>query len=296
MENVPMVFLRKIFLASLAFYVASASAKDAVREGLSSQEIRQRLSITAEVFVFDASGKKLLEKMSEFKTLQASRGAITEPLYDKWSSRSSSFEGIVSMETSWEVKENGEIKGRLTQYASDSETKRQGENRYARVLKTEERTVELMGAITWVSVHDHHGKKVVVRYTPTLRDDIPTALTEYKIAGDDIAIIDNAANLWADHLTIEGKYVGITTHQGTLLLSYYPFKNAAEFGVASGNRIEVSLGNNLEVSLVSKAAFLPGAMVGKVYGRYLPKQKSKELNANDITTQNQEEKFIQRFQ
>jgi hypothetical protein len=154
----------------------------------------------------------------------------------------------------------------------------------------------MTSAVTWVSVQEHGNKKVVVRFTPSLEDRQVQVLDEVHLVGNDIAIVDNAGNLWADHLSFEGKFCGIKTHRGTLLLSFYPFKNAENFGIASGNRLELALGKNLEVNVISKTPFVLGTSPAKLYGKYLPERKSDRLTSSGITTDNHEDRFLKNIQ
>lgn len=284
-----------LLLAAGGFLGSSLGAVAASGQDLTPQQIRERFVVTAEVFVFDASGKKLLAKMPETSVIKAALGSTSGPLVDRWASRTGLFEGLLAMKASWDIGADGAIKVTLTEYVSDSEKAKDGENRYARELKTEERTLDFMGPVNWVSLNNHAGKKVIVRYTPNLRDNAANDVTAVKIISEKTAVVDSKGVVWADHLSLEGKYVGLTTHRGTLLLSYYPFKGAKFMGVAQGNRMEVALDNKVVVSLISQSNYLVGSGSAKVYGIYQPERKSKDFSDNHITASNQEGEFLKKY-
>lgn len=84
--------------------------------------------------------------------------------------------------------------------------------------------------ILW-TVDNFANPNLVVRYIPVLREVLrPLSVDNLPIAGQGIAIADNEGYLWVDNLDFNGKYVGGTTHRGTLVLSYSPFRGGSELG------------------------------------------------------------------
>lgn len=76
-----------------------------------------------------------------------------------------------------------------------------------------------------------------------------------------------------------GKYVGLSSHRGTIAISYVPFKGAKEMGSVDGNLMELKVDKKFKIRLKSETDFLPAGVTAKVYAIYKPEKKSRGVGS-----------------
>lgn len=263
---------------------------------LAPDQLRSRLEIRGEIFYFDSDGKRLLEKGHQWRVwnLRATKGK--SEIESRWSSGDVQL-GEFAIHHIWNLQSDGTLSVRIEEYAKVEDVKKpngESEVKFVDLLKKDERILTDFSPISWVSVRPGQKRRVVVRFTPNLTDaPEPEKLTELPISGTAIMVTDNEGNLWTENTTLSGKYIGFTTHKGSLFLSYYPFKGASEIGLAKGNQIEVRLGGSKTATVTSRTAFLPEDVHAIVYGIYRPEQKTARLKSTHTRSSNQEGRFLE---
>jgi hypothetical protein len=118
---------------------------------------------------------------------------------------------------------------------------------------------------------------VVLRLSPSVEGvDESNTLSKIPIGGHSRSFIvtDNQGYLWADNARFGGVLAGLTSHRGSFILSYYPFKGSKEMGFAKGKQITAKLTDELRVTVRGDRELIPGDMKVKVYGKYIPKVKT----------------------
>lgn len=78
-----------------------------------------------------------------------------------------------------------------------------------------------------------------------------------------------------DNVEFNGRYSGLTSHRGTLAISYSSFPGAKEMGYAEGNQIVINVNKKYQISLRAASAFLPTGVTAKVYAFYNPEKKTR---------------------
>lgn len=262
---------------------------------LTTEAIRSRIEISGEVFVFDSSGKRLLFKGRESREWRPNNqeGKIVS----NWGV-SGSFHKPIELKTLWEVTEDGQLKVHIEQYerAEDARSGRHEDMKYINLLRKEDLVIENFAPVMWRSMVDKENV-VIVRMTPRLRDVSEAQdVADLPLSGQDMIITDQSGQVWARDVTVANKFVTIGTHKGTLALSYYPFKGSQTIGSVKRNEMDLKLEKNIKINLISTRPFIPEGMRLKVYGRYLPSQKTPRLTSVRTSESNREERFLERLQ
>lgn len=266
-------------------------------EALKPEEIRRRLEVKTEVFRTDKSGLVLHKQGGETRTSRYAKNAKPgDPLEDNFGSNANDPDGIV-MRTAWRVDANGSITVDIEEFggqkvvgSSLGDQVREPVNS----LKKQKIAVENFAPVTWISQRPNANERVVVRLTPSLRDDdTPKALSELPISVQDGVVFDNAGNLWSSNFSADGKFFGLVSNRGAIALSYYPFRGAKAIGAAVGNKIEVSLPDNRTVTILSQTGLLPSSTHAVVYGFVDLKQKTKRIGSVSTYSSNREANFLE---
>lgn len=89
------------------------------------------------------------------------------------------------------------------------------------------------------------------------------------LVGQSVRIAEAKGNrVWASGLNLDSEFLGITTAQGTLVLSTFPFKGSMEVGVLEGKSTTIRLPHVAELRMTSETAFLPPTKKVKLYGLF----------------------------
>jgi len=268
----------------------------AAAEVMSVKSIKDRFEVHGDIFYFDRENGKLVDKGSQtrlWKSVDGSKDKLTR--VESYWGTGSSQQGEIALHHLWTIREDGTIRVLIEEYGDTIEVKgSDGERDYKMVnlLKKDEVDLKDFAPVHWVSVRPGAKSKVVIRLTPDLSNsEEPKPLDSIPIAATDLLITDNEGSLWADHLNIDGKYVGFTTHRGSIFLSFYPFKGAQVIGFAAGSKIELGLGNKRIVTLTSSTPFVPETVRAMIYGIHRPNQKTARLQSVRSKSSSTEERF-----
>lgn len=270
--------LRKILLTF--FLTVNAYAAN-----LTVTDIRSRLVLNADIYIMDASGKKIISGPERTNLWKSEITTSQNVFSGGWSSR---FEaGLIALEQKWEVLDDGTIKATISEFATEDKGKMKG------LLEKKEYILNNFEPIVW-KVKNIKNINFIVRFFPSLREvSSPTSVTNLPIGGSSMTISDNQGYLWANDVEISGNYIGVTSHRGTLVISYLPFAGAKEMGAAEGNQIILHPDQKFEITLRSLTSFLPAGMIARVYGIYLPEKKSSGLHSLHSFNSNKEEKILE---
>jgi hypothetical protein len=273
--------LQKLVLTMVLASISVASAKQ-----LSAQDIKERLQLNADIYMVDASGKKVLSGPSSvnYWRANAEKGAVS----GDWSTQNE--DGLIAFRYHWHVEDDSSIKVLLEEYAITSEHRENPE--YKNLLEKKEFILENFEPVVW-KVKNIKDKNYIVRFIPSLREvSTPISVESLPIAATGVSISDNQGYLWAEDLEFSGKYTGVKSHRGTLGMSYVPFEGAKEMGFAEGNKIILNVDKKFQVTLKAATSFLPAGVTAKVYAIYLPEKKSKGFNSLHSFDSNKEDRFL----
>lgn len=185
------------------------------------------------------------------------------------------------------MKNDGTIHVFIEEFAKDSE------KRESPVLKDsiekKEFILKNLEPIIW-KVKNIKDQKYIVRYIPFLRE-ISTSISfeMLPVAGTGISISDNACYLWAQNVQFTGRYTGVISHRGAIIISFSPFNGSREMGYAEGNQITLNVDKNYQINLKSENSFLPAGLTAKVYAFYNPDKKTKGFNSFNTFDTNKED-------
>lgn len=258
------------------------------KPNLTADEILNRLEVKGEVYILDASGKRLLGAPARTNFW---RLIGKNPRTMNWGS-SDNF-GHLFLHQSWDIRPDGSIHVILEEYDRQEDDPKSGSFKQFRgLLKKEELTIENFAPIIW-KVQSSKDTNMVLRLTPSLREEANTRdLTQFPVSGKNVVVTDSLGYSWADETSFSGVFVGMKTHRGLIAFSFQPFKGAKEVGLAKDHEIELKLAPNLTVKMRSETGFLPPEVSSKVYGIYLPEKKSSSPSSVSTFDTGKEERFL----
>ncbi len=269
--------LKQIFITTLMMTTALASAKD-----LSSEDIRDRYQLNADVYTVD--GKRILSGPEVTNYWRPDRD--TGIIKGDWSSDSNNRNFQIRYR--FQVLDDNSVQAVIEEYGSQTPGQKGPE--FKELLSKKEFTLNNLEPIVW-KIQNARGKNLVVRFFLSLREvSQPISMDNLPIAGTGISVSDNAGFLWAEGVEFSGRYVGMTSHRGTLALSYVPFAGAKEMGEAEGNQISIKVSKDFQIKLKSATSFLPSGVTAKVYAIYMTDKKSKGFNSLHTFTTNKEDR------
>lgn len=270
----------------LATTVLSGPAH-AQSQPFTADQIRGRLEVSGEIYIFDATGKKL-EAVGASKSTWRSNGIL--PIESNWGN-SSKVTGNIYIHTVWTVNSDATISVLIEEYA------REVDRTFLDLLKKSEFVLEGFAPVNW-QVLNNKGRNIYVRLTPSLREEREAhEFANLPIAGRNVIISDNKGYLWndGDGTSFDGTYIGISTIRGTVAFSYKPFKGATLVGEAWGDHIVLEFDGDMKVKLRSDTAFMPDKVGAKVFGIYLPDLKTATPNSTHIFSSSTEETLLGRI-
>lgn len=257
---------------------------------LSVEDLRYRVQISGQIFVTDSTGKRILYQSPE--TREWGFGGSKEPLVSNWGHRDSDWDQQLAIRHEWTLQNDGTLKVKIEQF--DKMENKSGQVTTGKLLKTIEKEIIGFEPITF-QFAEFKGKKAWVRLTPFMWDDIqPIDLQNMPLIGRNLMVYDVKGNIWARRVNPgenASTYFGISTHRGSLFLSYKPFPGAQKIGVAEKNLIKIS-GDNFRVEIASSEPFLPRGVKANVYGLADLSKKTEKLQSVRTMTTDRESQFI----
>jgi hypothetical protein len=197
----------------------------------------------------------------------------------------------VALKQKWTLEKNGKLNVEVAQY--EDIARGQGpEVKYGKLIKTEKFTVKNFAPIDWpISTGS---QKLIVRLSPGLwNSNDAKDIGVLPLGGKNVVIYDRTGKLWADQVNSDrpSAYFGVTTREGSLFLSFVPFKGAKLLGEAKGGRIKIAHGKN-KIVLQSENSFLPDDIKANVYGLVRDDLRTERLNSVRTFSSDKEEDFL----
>jgi len=253
---------------------------------LSAQDIRDRLQVRADVYVMDASGKRIIAGPLFTNEWKPSRE--TGMIKSDWSAGYQD-EAII-LRQALEVTEDGHLKFLYEEF----EKKPEGEDSYSgSPIEKKSGEVENLAPIV-MKIKNVKKHNLIVRYVTSLREmSAPLSVENLPLAGNGIMITDTNGYLWADNVQVQGKYVGVTTHRGRIVMSYLQFPGSKPIGVAGGNQIVIEVDKKYQIHLKGSSSFLPAGVTAKVYASYLPEKKTKSVHSTGSFETDKEDRLME---
>lgn len=264
-----------VIAATLFCFFLSGGARAG---NLSREDLIARLRIRADILVMTDDGKRVAEVGGETRLFS---GFSPEGKYVRdWSSENGRY-GSFKLRHAWTIDPNGSVHVKFEEFSEEERDSKTGEPKELKnPIGSEERDVIDFGAVLY-PVKATKGKRVVLRFTPELAPDAkaPATVGKGKLVGRGVAIYDAEGSLWASDLDLDAEYSAISTHRGTLLLSYAPFRGAEPAGVASGKKIVLRMKDYPRVTLQSDRDFVPEGANARVFVKYLKEKRTSALNS-----------------
>lgn len=258
---------------------------------IKNESFRRRFTLKGEMFITDATGKKLVAPTTDLHVWQA--GVKSNKIEAQWSTKAKGIREVAVL-LNWELKDDNSMAVHIQQYDSMERGKKV---KFGKLMREEKIEVENFAPVSYVaeSADDH---RVILRMTPEIeavRED--GNLSQLTIGGDrgSFTITDNQGYLWGDNIRMGGVYSGITCFRGSFVISLYPFKGAKEIGEGFRDRITLNLTDTLRVTIKSDTDVVPGEFQAKIYGKYVPGLKSESVNSTTSFGQEKIEYVDPRF-
>lgn len=277
-----------VFLLSVALLSTSSPAAP-----LSRDELISRLRIRADVLTVSADGKVLVDGGHETRVLS---GFTPEGKFTRdWSSQSSDY-GSFKLRHEWTISPTGAIQVKLDEFSEEEIDSATGIPRqFKNPIGSETREVTDFGAIVY-AIKGVKGKRVVVRFVPEIAgEDGVRTIGKMKIMGRGVSIYDAEGILWASDLELGAEYTAISTHRGTLVLSYSAFRGGEAAGVANGKRMTLRMKEYPRVVVQSETDFVPEGMNARVFVRYIKERRTGSLNSVRQHEASDEKRILERL-
>jgi hypothetical protein len=260
--------------------VLASTAAIAADEGVTGADLRERLEVRGEIFLMDASGKKILytQSVGELRR-NVWRPSRNGKIESDWGNNSSKF-GHVILRHHWEPQDDGTIHVLVEEYGSEDRVKPDSDETEMRgLLQRKEFVLENFAPIVW-KVKNAGTKNVIVRLIPSLREKPETIeIGKLPLANRNVIITDDKGFLWADNVGLDDDFVALTTHRGTLAFSFQPFPGGKEVGFAEEDKMSLTLADGLKVSIKGDSFFVPTGLRAKVFGAYLADKRSTSVHS-----------------
>ena len=276
-----------------AAFVLFLSGPARAASGLSRSDLIERIRIRADVLVMSDDGKHINEVGDETRLLS---GFSPEGKFKRdWSSNSSNY-GSFKLRHEWTVDEKGTVHVKFEEFSEEEIDSKTGLSKdFKNPIGKEEHDVVDFAAILY-PVKAIKGKRVVLRFIPEISPDFRAEkIGKFKLMGHGVSIYDAEGMLWASDLEMGAEYSAISTHRGTLVLSYAPFKGSEPAGVASGKRITIRMKDYPRVTLQSESDFVPEGMNARVFVKYMKERRTEALNSVRQHESSSEERMLDRL-
>jgi hypothetical protein len=287
-----------VLFASIGFSTPNALAANP----LTPVELCQRLRITQEILVFDATGGKIIEAFRQdtvpkgLSTGDKSTKKPSDPICinNSMSGESSdSFTGPIHFKHTWKVLSDGSLE--LSFEQADHFEGRGRDALPGTSLGKKTIVVKDFEPFVWASPA-HKAERVIVRLTPSLIDkDAPKDVGKLPLAITDGIAYDGKGRLWSRGITAEGQFVAVTTLQGAVIMSFQDFPGAKKIGRARGSEIRFAMPDGTGVVIKSQSAILPGDMSADVYIWLDLNRKAERIGSQSISAGSKPEEGLKRF-
>ncbi|MGE3975451.1 MAG: hypothetical protein AB7F59_13080 [Bdellovibrionales bacterium] len=280
-----------LFLLNTQAHSASNDfgASDTARPNINLEKMRWSLEIQGEILVFDKTGQKLKYKTHEGRSWNF---GDYKPIVANWSYKQKGL-ADVALTHEWDLSKDGVLTAKIKQYSSMSRVGSE-EPTFGKLLKEKEFVIENFDDISWV-VEQTDSRRVVAKFHVMMwSSPDPSDVGRLPINSGRMTIYDNRGNLWASRINNsegENVFYGVTTHQGSVYISYVPFKGAKEIGTAEKGRIKLDDGIT-KLTIESDQPFLPKGTLAKVYGFFNLNKRTEKIGSVHSNGGDKEENFL----
>ncbi|MBK7844841.1 MAG: hypothetical protein IPJ71_14340 [Bdellovibrionales bacterium] len=267
--------MKNLIFIFLILIGAVARAKDVI----SADELRPQVILQVQTFTTDQSGRQIeyISSSQSRYSLQVKRGDISSVYMDNPKDFSA-----VRLDFTFKINADKSMSLAITQYASVEFDTSTGKVTKEGKGRSETFTLSDFGSVSWVSESTSAGR-VVTRFTPLISDESAAMkLTYTPMSLVNVIITDNAGRVWTEGSSADGEVITFQTHQGTLYVSFTEFKGAKEIGKAKGGVVELNLTEKLNVRIRSEKSVLGEGISAKVFGAYVPSDKSPSRTASSV--------------
>jgi len=251
-----------------------------------------RLRIRSDLVVVSEDGKSLSAVGDEVRVIS---GFTKEGKYRRdWSTNGTSFGYKIRQE--WTIDASGKIHAVLEEFSEEEIDSKTGTPKdFKNPIGKAEFDIVDFGPFVY-PLKAHQGKRVLLRFIPELASDRGAQdIGSFPILAKGVSIYDAEGFVWGSDLALDGRYSAITTHRGTLVLSFVKFRGAEPAGSASGPRIDIRLKDFPRVTLQSDSDFVPKGMNAVVYVKYLKDRRTTGLNSVHIQETTSEKRLYERL-
>lgn len=263
---------------------------DSPRKELEIENLRWKIEIQADLLVFNKNGTRLLFKSDEERKW---RFGNEKPITSYWNVVHKGLP-TSALYHEWQFNPQGELQVKMRQYDSMSKNK-DGTVKTGKLLQEKELTIENMAAPSIV-LHQDDNRRIVAQFRIQIwSDENAVDIGKLGINSNRMTIYDNKGNVWAsrlDNSTGNNIYYGVTTHMGTVYMSYLPFDGAKKIGFGEKNRIRVEQGS-LRIAIESNEAFLPRGVQANIYGVIDLNKRTDRLNQVKSNGSDKEANFLE---
>jgi hypothetical protein len=251
-----------------------------------------RLHIDGEIFIVSNDGEKLISAADEKRQWEFNDS--DQPLVSNWRFESKNLP-LLALRQTWTLSKENKLTVQIQQY-SDMEraSNNSDEIKLGKLMREQAFVVKDFAPINWEIKEGN--RKIIVRLTPGLwNNETAVDVGALPFSGRHMTIFDGAGHVWADQVEVDSPapYVGFVTHEGSIFLSYLPFKGAALLGVAKGGRVKIRDGK-LKIFIMSEIPFVPNQAKVNVYGIINRSRRTDRLNSYRSYNGSKEEQFLKR--
>ena len=295
--------LKSILSTLILFLAASASANDrdvaatdisfsesdSPRKDIDTDKLRWKMEIQGDILVFNKTGTHLLYKADEERKW---RFGNEKPITSYWNVAQKGLP-TVALYHEWQVTSDGELKLKYEQFDSLTKNK-DGSVKTGKSLQTKELTIENMSGPEVVLFQDD-SKRIVAQFKIQIwPEDKGEDIGKLAINSQRMTIYDSKGNIWAtrlDNSSGNNVYFGVTTHMGSVYMSYLPFPGSKKIGIAEKNRIRLEQ-ENIKITIESMDALLPRGIQANVYGFIDSNKRTERLNQVQSNGSDKEANFL----
>ena len=288
------MILSLMLLANLAMAQSmDFSDSDSEVSVISAEKLRWQYEISGEILVFEKTGTRLQYKASEERRWNFTN---EKPIVAIWSYKQ---KGIpeVAIQHQWQADAEGHLEAQIKQYESMKKNSKE-EVEYGKLVTEKTIKIENLDPISWVIFQDDNRRVVVKFNVHVWADEAGTDIGKVGINSSRMTIYDGKGVLWASRLDLSSGnnvFLGISTHMGTIYMSYLPFKGAKKIGTSQRNRIKIEDGPN-KLYIESPDAFLPRGITANVYGYFDFNKRTERYNQVKSNGGDNLEKFQKRIE
>lgn len=255
-------------------------------------KLRYQFEIRGRILVFDSTGTKLQFLGNEERVWRFSND---KPINSVWSFKQKGLPDV-ALEHEWQVSPEGVLQTKIKQYDSVEYVK-DAHVKFGKLLKEKSIDVENFGSVSWI-VSQSDKQRVVAQFDLNLWKNKGDGmdLGAIPISSSRLTIFDNKGNVWAtglDNASENNIYYSVSTHQGTVYMSYKPFKGGKLMGNVEKSRIKIEDGK-LKLTIESANPLVPHGVVGKVYAAIDLNDKTESLYQVRSNSSSDEHHFMKK--